>query len=128
MLLSTNRPTVPASEDNDLVEDVDEPPDHRPSQTQISHYQPSSPVYVKSPTVSTDRKESLLTRALMGSPDLSSSVQDSHYNSYVHSGNASGPSSAELTSDGDLTSPALSNTSSPPLPSHFTGVQPTILD
>ncbi|KAJ9267648.1 hypothetical protein DTO212C5_5887 [Paecilomyces variotii] len=129
MLLSSNRPTVPASEDNDLVEDVDEPPDNRLHQSPYSQHPPSDPVYVKSPTVVTDnRKESLLTRALMGSPDLSASAHDSHYNYYLHSSNISGPSTAELTSDGDLTSPALSNASSPPLPSHFTGLQPTIID
>ncbi|KAL1860861.1 hypothetical protein Plec18170_001375 [Paecilomyces lecythidis] len=129
MLLSSNRPTVPASEDNDLVEDVDEPPDNRIHQSTYAPHQPSDPVYVKSPTVVTEnRKESLLTRALMGSPDLSASTHESHYHSYLHSSNISGPSTAELTSDGDLTSPAMSNTSSPPLPSHFAGVHPTIID
>ncbi|KAJ5861175.1 uncharacterized protein N7529_008485 [Penicillium soppii] len=120
MLLSPNVSTKAAQEEADLTEDVDEPPDHRMHATQMN----SDQIRLTRPTV--DRKESLLTRALKSSPEMSptdphASFHNSYmYRSYPHS-NMSGISTAELTSDGGLTSPSLSNTPSPPLPPQMMG-------
>ncbi|THC88660.1 hypothetical protein EYZ11_011894 [Aspergillus tanneri] len=123
MLLSPHQSNKPVHQDTDMAEDMDEPPEHR--------FLNSSPINVDDdvvrvkPTNIVDRKESLLTRALKSSPVLSTSGQDpsSHehafYRSY-HYTNISGVSTAELTSDGGLTSPSMSNTSSPPLMSQLT--------
>ncbi|PWY82843.1 hypothetical protein BO70DRAFT_396089 [Aspergillus heteromorphus CBS 117.55] len=105
-----------------MAEDIDEPPDHRFLNTSMT--MDDGCVYVKSPTAMTDRKESLLTRALKNSPPLSPSDQHSSsrdysfHRSYTYT-NISGISTAELTSDGGLTSPSLSNTPSPPTSSHL---------
>lgn len=115
MLLSPNASTKSAHEEADLAEDVDEPPDHSMHATPMN----SDQIRLARPTV--ERKESLLTRALKSSPEMSPTdphapLHDSYmYRSYPHS-NISGISTAELTSDGGLTSPSLSNTPSPPLP------------
>ncbi|KAJ5466336.1 hypothetical protein N7530_010123 [Penicillium desertorum] len=79
----------------------------------------SDQIVLSRPTV--NRKESLLTRALKSSPEMSpTDPHASHYDSYMYRSyphsNISGVSTAELTSDGGLTSPSLSNTPSPPLP------------
>ncbi|KAL2007854.1 hypothetical protein VTN00DRAFT_7836 [Thermoascus crustaceus] len=134
MLLSSNKSNLPASEGNDVAEDVDEPPDShilRPETLQTD-----GPIYVKSAPVAAERKESLLTRALMNSPELLAADRDNHtwsprdyttaFPSYPYS-NVSGVSTAELTSDGGL-SPASSNAASPPFPSHFSGMRPPTND
>ncbi|KAJ5758174.1 uncharacterized protein N7511_006868 [Penicillium nucicola] len=119
MLISSNS-TTPAHEEAEIAEDVDEPPDHIIHATHMN----SDQIVLARPTV--DRKESLLTRALKSSPEMSpidphTSMHDSYmYRSYPHS-NISGISTAELTSDGGLTSPSLSNTPSPPLPPQMMG-------
>ena len=118
-------PTVPATEEEDLAGDVDEPPDDQlsPLQTSFRH---KDTMYLKSPTVPpTDRRESLLTRALMGesSPEDHSPTSNSSRpppprgmsTTSTHS-NASMASTADLTSDTGTTSPASSATPSPPLP------------
>ncbi|KAJ0422267.1 hypothetical protein BJY00DRAFT_300384 [Aspergillus carlsbadensis] len=128
MLLSSHQ-SKPTDQTNEMAEDMDEPPDE--------HFLSTSPVamddgvvYVKSTANMTDRKESLLTRALRSSPVLdptdqhTSSHEQTFYRSYSY-GNISGISTAELTSDGGLTSPSLSHTSSPPLPSRLTS-KPTV--
>ncbi|KAL4898262.1 hypothetical protein BDV59DRAFT_166538 [Aspergillus ambiguus] len=122
MLLSPHQSNKPVHQDNDMAEDVDEPPDHRFLNASAINVDDGL-VYVKSPTTVTDQKESLLTRALKHSPVLSPSDQPTSQDhpfcrSYPYS--VSGVSTAELTSDGGLTSPSLSNTPSPPLPAHFT--------
>ena len=132
MLLSPHSSTKPASQDTttDMAEDVDEPPDNRffPS-APIHSDDDNAVVYVKSPaaaTASHEQKESLLTRALRSKKDFSPSEPHSSaydhsfsYRSYPHS-NVSGVSTAELTSDGGMTtSPSLSNTPSPPAASHL---------
>lgn len=105
-----------------MTEDMDEPPDHRFLDT--SPTMDDGVVYMKSPTSMTDRNESLLTRALKSSPvgsptdQPTSSHEQTFYRQYSY-GNISGISTAELTSDGGLTSPSLSHTSSPPLPSQM---------
>ena len=104
---------TPAAGEEELASDVDEPPDsriqfakvkssstlyynprHRQSQTNCSHL-------VK------DRKESLLTQALLSSPELNPT---------------SDTEAPVLTSDGGLTSPARTTTPSPPLPIPRTGL------
>ncbi|OOF97281.1 hypothetical protein ASPCADRAFT_206095 [Aspergillus carbonarius ITEM 5010] len=123
MLLSPHQSSKPAPQEADMAEDIDEPPDHRFLNTSMN--MDDGVVYVKSPTAMSDRKESLLTRALKNSPPLSpsdrhsSSHEHTFYRSYTYT-NISGLSAAELTSDGGLTSPSLSNTPSPPLPSRMT--------
>ncbi|GKZ19089.1 hypothetical protein AbraIFM66951_010352 [Aspergillus brasiliensis] len=107
-----------------MAEDIDEPPDHRFLNTSMNNMD-DGVVYVKHSAAMTDRKESLLTRALKSSPPPSPadphspSQEHSFYRSYTYT-NISGISTAELTSDGGLTSPSLSNTPSPPLPSRLT--------
>ncbi|KAJ5586779.1 uncharacterized protein N7459_002544 [Penicillium hispanicum] len=123
MLLSPNSSSRPAHDEADLPEDLDEPPDQHFLHSSIhpdDHHHHHHIVFAPPPMI--DRKESLLTRALKSSPELSPtdphpSLHDSTYSyrSYPHS-NISGISTAELTSDGGLTSPSLSNTPSPPLP------------
>ncbi|KAL4884518.1 hypothetical protein BJY04DRAFT_182689 [Aspergillus karnatakaensis] len=120
MLLSSH--SKPTDQANDVAEDVDEPPDHRLLDSPVA--MDDGVVYIKSSTNMTDRKESLLTRALKSSPVLTpsderTSNEQSFYRPYSY-GNISGISTAELTSDGGLTSPSLSHTSSPPLPSRMT--------
>ncbi|KAJ5084826.1 hypothetical protein NUU61_009405 [Penicillium alfredii] len=123
MLLSPNSSSRPAHDEADLAEDVDEPPDQHVLHT--TSMKPHEDMIYARPA-GLDRKESLLTRALKSSPEMSpidhhSGFHDSYmYRSYPHS-NISGISTAELTSDGGLTSPSLSNTPSPPLPPQLMG-------
>lgn len=125
MLLSPNSSNMPANKDSGMAEDVDEPPDER-----FLHGSSISVddglVYVKAPAM-VNQKESLLTRALKTSPDLIPSDRcPSHDNTFHHSypyHNVSGISTAELTSDGGMTSPSLSNTPSSPLQSQWTNKQ-----
>lgn len=68
-----------------------------------------------------DRKESLLTRAFLNSPDSGTFRPELHPAADVGrrrsiNSNTSTASSMELTSDGDLTSPARTNSPSPPFP------------
>ncbi|KAL3472931.1 hypothetical protein BJX99DRAFT_234684 [Aspergillus californicus] len=122
MLLSSHS-SKSTDQANDMAEDMDEPPDHRFLDTSAMD---DGLVYVKAPANASDKKESLLTRALKTGPATSPtdhhvSVHDqTFYRSYSY-GNISGVSTAELTSDGGMTSPSLSHTSSPPLPSRMTG-------
>lgn len=128
MLLSPPQSNKPAPQENELAEDIDEPPDHRFLNTAPINVN-DGVVYVKSPTAMSDKKESLLTRALRHSPTLSpsdelpSSRDRSFYRSYPYS-NVSGVSTAELTSDGGLSSPSLSSTPSPPLPTQLSAKPP----
>ncbi|KXG53525.1 Protein of unknown function DUF2457 [Penicillium griseofulvum] len=115
MLMSSNSSTKPTNDEADLAEDVDEPPEHVMHATRMN----SDQIVLARPAV--DRKESLLTRALRSSPEMSPTDPHApHYDSYMYRSyphsNISGVSTAELTSDGGLTSPSLSNTPSPPLP------------
>lgn len=103
--------------DEEVPADVDEPPDNH-----LGHDLPSHPDFHKSlfrPT--NDRKESLLTKALtqteteITKPNVQISSDLTRRRSMLS--NASIASTAELTSDGGLTSPARTNTPSPPPPS-----------
>ncbi|KAJ5219309.1 uncharacterized protein N7498_001408 [Penicillium cinerascens] len=127
MLLSTNSSTQPAHDDAELVDDLDEPPDQHIFHATPMHTEDA--ITFSRPSMG-DRKESLLTRALKTSPEMSpidshSALHDSSYNyrSYPHS-NISGISTAELTSDGGMTSPSIANSPSPPLPSQMMGKAP----
>ncbi|KAL4869175.1 hypothetical protein BDV12DRAFT_168403 [Aspergillus spectabilis] len=122
MLLSSHH-SKPTDQASDLAEDVDEPPDHRLLESPVA--MDDGVIYVKASANMTDRKESLLTRALKSSPALTPTDQheQTFYRSYSY-GNISGISTAELTSDGGLTSPSLSHTSSPPLPSRMANKPP----
>ncbi|KAJ5086034.1 hypothetical protein N7532_010805 [Penicillium argentinense] len=122
MLLSPGSSARPTHDEADLGEDLDEPPEQH-----ILHAKPIHPedgrIFAR-PTMS-ERQESLLTRALKSSPEMSPTEPQTPphdstytYRSYPHS-NISGISTAELTSDGGQTSPSLSNTPSPPLPSQM---------
>ncbi|KAJ5688682.1 hypothetical protein N7462_003074 [Penicillium macrosclerotiorum] len=123
MLLTPNSSSRPAHDDADLAEDLDEPPDQHVLHATPMHKEEGI-VFARPAMVG---KESLLTRALKSSPEMSPTephpaLHDSAYTyrSYPHS-NISGISTAELTSDGGLTSPSLSNTPSPPLPPQMMG-------
>ncbi|KAJ5788669.1 hypothetical protein N7457_003659 [Penicillium paradoxum] len=118
MLLSPNSSTKHIQDDAALAEDSDELPEHLMHATTMN----SDQIVLPRPAV--DRKESLLTRALKSSPEMSpTEPHSSHYESYMYRSyphsNLSGISTAELTSDGGLTSPSLSDTASPPLPSQM---------
>ncbi|KAH8663525.1 hypothetical protein BGZ60DRAFT_470973 [Tricladium varicosporioides] len=105
------------ADEEELIADVDEPPDHHP-QEHIQHGFHKSAFSRAQP----ERKESLLTRALLKSPETETTKPEiqittdlSRRRSMIS--NASLASTAELTSDGGLTSPARTNTPSPPPPS-----------
>ncbi|EEA21582.1 hypothetical protein TMatcc_008994 [Talaromyces marneffei ATCC 18224] len=106
MVFSSDQPSISAGQEVEVVDDCDEPPDQNRSHNLPNNDQ----IYIKSHPIP-EKKESLLTRALK-SPELGP-VDRIRKASYPTS-NASGHSTAELTSDGDLTSPTYSNTSSPP--------------
>ncbi|KAF4628176.1 hypothetical protein G7Y89_g9979 [Cudoniella acicularis] len=102
--------------DEEPIADVDEPPDHR------SHQQIQPDFYKSTVRNLYERKESLLTRALLKNPENESSKPEIHVTTDLSRrrsmmSNASIASTAELTSDGGLTSPARTNTPSPPPPS-----------
>ncbi|KAH7418113.1 hypothetical protein BKA64DRAFT_564666 [Cadophora sp. MPI-SDFR-AT-0126] len=109
--------TSPSLADEDLIADVDEPPDHQTRRDQAhSEFQKS---LIRPQSV---RKESLLTKAFHA-PDHENELHrsDIHITTDLTRrrsmmSNASIASTAELTSDGGLTSPARTNTPSPPLP------------
>src|SRR5271154_1360664 len=113
-----NSTTVPVVGEEDLAAEADEPPDDQlsPLQTSFPH---KNSMYTKSP-MTNDRRESLLTRALMGeskSEEPSPPQQFSRGLSTASTiSNGSMASTAELTSDTGATSPARSVTSSPILP------------
>ncbi|KAJ5139584.1 hypothetical protein N7448_002992 [Penicillium atrosanguineum] len=126
MLLSSNSSTRPAHDDAEVAEDLDEPPDQHILHATSMHTEDT--IAFTRPLI--DRKESLLTRALKSSPEMSptepqSALHDSiySYRSYPHS-NMSGISTAELTSDGGMTSPSIANSPSPPLPPQMMGKAP----
>ena len=102
---------APTSED---MEDVDEPPEIR--------QQPTSPQrFRKTPVRQPGDHTSLLTKAIMGMPDDDvhevSQLPDWGSRRRSMASNISLASTADLTSDTGFTSPARTNTPSPPLPS-----------
>lgn len=91
------------SGDDELASDVDEPPDMHFSKLITPTFQSSTfqHGYMASPHLQRSRKESLLTQALLTSPELTP---------------LSDAEAPVLTSDGGLTSPARTTTPSPPPP------------
>ncbi|KAI4160626.1 MAG: hypothetical protein LQ342_005559 [Letrouitia transgressa] len=90
--------------EDDVPTEVDEPPDeqsHRSRVPSFRKHQVSSQRTLTSSSASRNRKASLLTQALLMSPDLTP---------------ASDAEAPVLTSDGGLTSPTRTNSPSPPLP------------
>ncbi|KAI9817802.1 MAG: hypothetical protein M1827_000921 [Pycnora praestabilis] len=112
-----------------LPGEVDEPLDEHIRFTRVppSHQNPiiRENEYTKSAPPVLSRRESLLTRGLLTSPEfaradntdlpLVSNLSRALSTTSTWS-NASAASTADLTSDGGLTSPARTNTPSPPLP------------
>ncbi|MCJ1455078.1 hypothetical protein MMC28_005432 [Mycoblastus sanguinarius] len=98
-------PNLSTTGDDELASDVDEPPDNQIQfaklVTPISQSSASEYGYMPPTHLQQNRKESLLTQALLTSPELAplSDVEP-----------------PVLTSDGGLTSPARTTTPSPPLP------------
>jgi hypothetical protein len=124
----SNASAVPLNSEEELNGEVDEPPDEplsslRVDSAVVNQQQQRQSTYTKSvPPPTMDRKESLLTRALMTGPnsDFPSPLESPAPGALSRAStfsNTSAPSLAELTSDADDTSPARSATPSPPLPS-----------
>jgi hypothetical protein len=105
--------TLPTTGDDDVVADVDEPPDHPRQNVPEFHRSSIRP--------QGSRKESLLTKALQTSPAAETFTHDLHLATDMSRrrstmSNASAASTVDLTSDGGITSPARTNTPSPPIP------------
>lgn len=116
---SQTSPNLPAVDDEEVPADVDEPPDHIP----IPRSEPQKDFHKTVVRPQNARKESLLTKAFQKNPE-----QDMHHpeikvntdlirrRSMMSNASLASASTAELTSDGGLTSPARTNTPSPPFP------------
>jgi hypothetical protein len=109
-------PNMPTAGEEELVADVDEPPDLQTEFTKAT-FRPQN-----------DRTESLLTRALK-SPESDIQAPEIHITTDLTRrrsmmSTASMASTAELTSDGGFTSPARTNTPSPPIPNTYTSFAP----
>jgi hypothetical protein len=98
-----------------MVTDIDEPPDHRLISRQIIPEFHRSTIRPQK-----DHPESLLTKALQSptaeafEPNIHVATEMSRRRSTLS--NASAASTADLTSDEGITSPARTNTPSPPIP------------
>ncbi|KAF2021940.1 hypothetical protein BU24DRAFT_339039 [Aaosphaeria arxii CBS 175.79] len=123
-----NQPTNSAallSSEEELLADVDEPPDleRTPRPSGLKILQSFEASFSKSRPAASERKESLLTCALHS--DSNSPTDEHMEHSQLRRGFSSAStwsshsaSTAELTSDGGLTSPGTrANTPSPPFPS-----------
>jgi hypothetical protein len=117
MLNPFNTPTVPLGDD-ELNGEPDEPPDDEISPLR-SVFSRDDTIYIKSRPAAGERRESMLTRALLAS------TSDEHETPHIpvrglstvsSNSTASMTSTAELTSDGNLTSPPQSTTPSPSFP------------
>ena len=117
--LNNNTTALTYPPEDDLAAEVEEPPDDlSPLDSTKPFFQPERRNNV-STTSAHERKESLLTRALMQSPP--SMPHDAPRSSTISRGPSSfstqsTASTAELTSDCDMTSPARTASPSPPLP------------
>lgn len=121
---TTTPPTMAAEEE--IPADVDEPPEQgrtpRPAPLKIQHSSKGSFAKISKPAI--DRKTSLLTSALQSASNTSSPI-DEHSDkdpprgmSCISTWSNSTISTADLTSDGGLTSPGTRTcTPSPPFPS-----------
>jgi len=132
LLTMQNLPTTantPSTAEEELAAEVDEPPDgqiqFKKLPTPHSQYYASEIDYFKALPPRYECKASLLTQALLTSPELVpvgeanldpvSNLTRGMSTASTHS-NASAASTADLTSDGGLTSPARTTTPSPPIP------------
>ncbi|KAI9877397.1 MAG: hypothetical protein M1830_004018 [Pleopsidium flavum] len=130
---------TPSTAEDEVAAEVDEPPDgqiqFKKLPTPHSQYYVSQYDYFKTSAPRFDRKASLLTQALLTSPELVpvqevnlpriSNLSRGMSTGSTHS-NVSAASTADLTSDGGLTSPARTTTPSPPLPpATYTGLNGT---
>ncbi|KAF2273731.1 uncharacterized protein EI97DRAFT_383067 [Westerdykella ornata] len=124
----SNQPTHTASvvlSEEEMAADADEPPDlqRTPRPSALKLHDSFKASFSKRPTTQSDRKESLLTSALHSNG--SSPVEELPENVALRRGMSSASSwsnnsasTAELTSDGGLTSPGTrTRTPSPPAPS-----------
>ncbi|KAL6712418.1 hypothetical protein ACN47E_000295 [Coniothyrium glycines] len=121
--MSTAAPPVMAAEED--VADVDEPPEPRRSSRPppLTLQRISTASFTKSKPL-IDRKESLLTSALKSNSNAGSPIDEQTYKSPISGMSCASTysngscSTAELTSDGDFTSPGTrASTPSPPIPS-----------
>lgn len=118
-LLTSNATNLPSSCDEELADEADEPPDSCPYN--------SDGEFTKHTVRHPPPTESLLTRALLTTPELI--PVDRIYRGNLKRGmstdstwsNISSSSTADLTSDGGMTSPSRCNTPSPPPPLFFAG-------
>lgn len=112
---TTTVASTPLVADEDPAADVDEPPDHQ------SKIKKQADFHKTTLRTQSERKESLLTQALTKDHEKEASkpeimVTTDHSRRRSVTSNTSLASTAELTSDGGLTSPARTNTPSPPPP------------
>lgn len=114
---SQTTPNIPPVDDDEVPADVDEPPD-----LQTPRCEPSRDFHKSLVRPQSIRKESLLTKAFqkpaeneVAKPEIKVATDLIRRRSMMS--NASLASTAELTSDGGFTSPARTNTPSPPFPS-----------
>jgi hypothetical protein len=117
---SQTAPNLPAVDDEEVPADVDEPPDH---QIPIPRSEPQKDFHKSLVRPQSVRKESLLTKAFQKSPENEVQQPEIKVNtdlfrrrSMMSNASLASASTAELTSDGGLTSPARTNTPSPPFP------------
>ncbi|OJD21706.1 hypothetical protein ACJ73_06954 [Blastomyces percursus] len=134
MLRLSNTPGAPTSDGEDISADADEPPDDQNFRPYSNLENNAFQSYAKAKLIIPDaKKESLLTRALLSSPEPSPiDHQASNANGFNRNyppstySNISGPSTAELTSDGETKTPPRPESPSPPIPSAFTHLGPTV--
>ncbi|KAK2818388.1 hypothetical protein FQN49_007949, partial [Arthroderma sp. PD_2] len=130
MPIVSQTPNMAPTDEDEAAAECDEPPGHRGRGIAVRSHSQQAPTSNNNNNTNSKpkpKKESLLTRALLSSPELSPADRPSPSNITwrsvpafsIHS-NHSGPSTAELTSDGELTTPPRSNTPSPPPPTQFT--------
>ncbi|KAF3480700.1 uncharacterized protein GIQ15_06047 [Arthroderma uncinatum] len=125
MPIISQTPNMAPTDEDEAAAECDEPPGYRARGTAVHQHPPTSNNNVNSKLK--PNKESLLTRALLSSPELSptdrpasSTITWRSVPAFSINSNHSGPSTAELTSDGELTTPPRSTTPSPPPPTQFT--------
>ncbi|KAL6866912.1 hypothetical protein J3F83DRAFT_93656 [Trichoderma novae-zelandiae] len=112
-LPSTSQPPEWATQESDLVEDLDEPPELR-----LYMPTPKPLPFHRSPIRRQQAASSLLTQAILGQSDEEDS-HDFHLSKAARQRRrsiVSNASTADLTSDTGMTSPSRTNTPSPPLP------------
>lgn len=122
-LLTSNASNPPSSCDEGFADEADEPPDYCSPSYPIRSDREFTKHSVRHPAPS----ESLLTRALLTTPEFAPT--DRIYRGNLKRGmstdstwsNISSSSTADLTSDGGMTSPSRCNTPSPPPPLFFAG-------